>query len=85
MKRDLVPAAMIPGILVLLLTSSVSFAQDWHPLKTRHGNLVVVGRHYVVPSCADPYRCVRMLLEPPLFLELVVFLAPFPEIREEGC
>jgi hypothetical protein len=58
MKRALVPVTIIAGILFLLLTPSVSFARDWHPLKARHGNVVIVERHYVVHPYADPYRCV---------------------------
>ena len=56
MKRISVPVAMIAGILALLLTSSVSFAHDWRPFKARHGKVVVVEKHYVVHSYADPYR-----------------------------
>ena len=58
MKRALGPVWMIAGILVLLLTSGVSFAHDWHPLKSRHGSVVVVERRYFVQPYVDPYRCV---------------------------
>ena len=58
MKRVLLPVTMIAGILFLLLTSSVSFARDWHPLKSHHRSVVVVERHYVGQPYADPYRCV---------------------------
>jgi len=58
MKRALLPVAMIAGILFLLLTSSVSFAHDWHPLKSRHRSVVVGERHYVGQPYADPCRCV---------------------------
>jgi len=58
MKRALVLLTMIVGTLFLLLTSSVSFARDWHPLSSRHGSVVVVERHHVVLPYADRYRCV---------------------------
>jgi hypothetical protein len=58
MKRALVLLTIIAGILLLLLTSSVSYARDGHALKSRHGNVVIVERHYVVHPYVEPYRCV---------------------------
>ena len=55
MKRALVAITIIAGILLLLLTPSVSFAHDWRPHRAWHGTVIVVERPYVVPSYAVPY------------------------------
>lgn len=58
MKRGLTPTSIIAGILFFLLASSVAFAHDGYPLRSRYGNVVVVERYHAIRPYVDPYRCV---------------------------